>query len=189
MAKRILIVSNLPSPECQLLRNICARLRTLVPNKVDGYYGDAITRLSRGDELDSLDINFVMLGLSPSSHEVDTPEFIAEQRILKRVLKDQIPLGIICDRSHRITAPHLHGGILELVRVVGATRVEPTRIPSEIYPNARVAVHPAHDFHVEIADHVAALIQPRSPLGREIVPSRQMAASQPSGWHNTQLTD
>lgn len=189
MAKTILIASNLDSPDCQLLRSICTRVRSLVQNTVSGYYGDALMRLGRSDELDSLDLGFILLGLSHASRQKDTPEFDVEVRVLKRALKDDIPIGIICDASGNITAPHITGGVLELVKLVGTSKVEASCAPSEIYPNAHLVLHPALEITVEAADRIALIMTPRSvPKSEGLAPDRRQQAAA-GGWHNAQLGD
>lgn len=189
MAKQvILIVSGTPQSQSQALRNTCTNLRSQSSATVSGYYGDDVSRL-RVDDIKDITTGFMLIGLSPQSRDKETDCFKVERAMLQHALLYKIPVGIVCDEFDGITAPYIHGDMIDLVRLVVVRKPNEGCSPKEIYSKSHVVtgepLQHTDEITATILDLMPSLAKPLS----ESVP-RQQAAAQPSGgWANQQMTD
>ncbi len=189
MAKDVLIVSTATEELSELLRPLVTKTRPLIRGRVGGYFGEARVRVELA--LGGLSPAFVVVGLTPCSQIPGSDGYEIEQHVIAYAVEHDVPVGIVCDTQGRITAAHLKGRVLDLVRFVVTNRPNIGCSPADMYPNANTFIFSenADVLADEIARDIARLLHvalPRSesPISRH----KQLAASNASGSTN-QYTD
>ncbi len=189
MAKDVLIMSTATEELCELLRPLVSKTRPLIRGRVGGYFGEARARVELA--LGGLSPAFIVVGLSPCSQVPGSDGFEIEQNVLAYAVEHTVPVGIVCDKPGRITAPHLQGHVLDLVRFVVTNRPNVGCSPSDVYPNANTFIlgENADSLADELAASIARLLYVALPRGEPAYATKhQLAASQGTGSTN-QYTD
>jgi hypothetical protein len=176
----------------ELCRNITGTLRPLVGGgHVSYYYGDQLERLHVRHGFDLSEVAFLILRLSPHSHQKESAAYATEMGLVTEAHRRRIPVGIICDASGKITAPYITGDLQNHVSLVVSNGPNEGCSPQDVYPQAGTFDMSRPGENVpSIVEYIARQLpaQPAVAPQPQVTRQPQMAATN-SGWSDANMTD
>lgn len=185
--KNILIVGGERS---DLTRSLIVPLRDAVrPAFVECYFGHAgIDRHLACGSMNLPDAPLLLLALSADSQNKESALFEVELRVLKAALRHGVRIGVISDKSGKVTAPHLQEIVNDIVIVVTQSSNTQCEL-GEQYPNATICSSKGEkpDPHA-IAETIAKLVPRQRMIGERVGVARSHDHDK-IGWERSEMTE